>query len=594
LYKLIYRFNWYYLSEGIMGNNVLVIVITLIAAAVFVVAIFKKLKLSPVLGYLVAGAVIGDHGLKVVTYNQTSFLGELGVVFLLFAIGLELSIERLKAMRRYVFGLGSLQVLITGLVIAAAVVLTTGDTNSAIIISGGLALSSTAIVMQVINETKSQSMQVGRVALAILLLQDFIVVPLLVIVPLLGSGGESVESLPYVLGNSLLKAVFALGVIFVIGRVLLRPLFSFITPDHNESSELPIAVTLLVVLAASWGTEHFGLSLALGAFVSGVLVAETDFRMKAEESIYPFKSLLLGLFFMSVGMKIDVMEMYNQLTNIITFSIALIVLKALIISALCILFGFNKGVAIHAGLLLSQGGEFAFILFGLGKEYGVLEEGIANLLLLVVTCSMALTPLLAIIGQKFAEKFEKGLGRTPNQIIEYGARDLANHVIIVGFGKVGKMVARVLEAEGINYIALDVNDDVVRDEVANGLPVFKGDASQAITLKAIGGDRALTLVVTINNEITVKKICKVVSDKFDHLELVIRLKDLKNSHELYNLGVNTIIPQDYETGLQLGSAVLKSVGISEYEISRIKGQFRAGNYVVVKQDETLLEIEEDE
>jgi CPA2 family monovalent cation:H+ antiporter-2 len=575
-----------------MGNNVLVIVITLIAAAVFVVAIFKKLKLSPVLGYLVAGAVIGDHGLKVVTYNQTSFLGELGVVFLLFAIGLELSIERLKAMRRYVFGLGTLQVLITSLVIAAAVVLTTGDSNSAIIISGGLALSSTAIVMQVINETKSQSMQVGRVALAILLLQDFIVVPLLVIVPILGAGEESVESLPHILGNSLLKAVFALGVIFIIGRVLLRPLFSFITPDHNESSELPIAVTLLVVLAASWSTEHFGLSLALGAFVSGVLVAETDFRMKAEESIYPFKSLLLGLFFMSVGMKIDVMEMYTQLTNIITFSITLIVLKALIISALCILFGFNKGVAIHAGLLLSQGGEFAFILFGLGKEFGVLEEGIANLLLLVVTCSMALTPLLAIIGQKIYDKFEKSLGRTPNQMIEYGARDLANHVIITGFGKVGKMVARVLEAEGVNYIALDVNDDIVREEVANGLPVFKGDASQASTLKAIGADRALTLVVTVNNEITVKKICKVTSDKFEHLELIIRLKDLKNSHDYYNLGVNVIIPQDYETGLQLGSAVLKSVGISEYEVSRIKGQFRAGNYVVVKQDETLLEIEE--
>lgn len=578
-----------------MENNVLVIVITLIAAAVFVVAIFKKLKLSPVLGYLVAGAVIGDHGLKVVTYNQTSFLGELGVVFLLFAIGLELSMERLKAMRRYVFGLGSLQVLITSLVITAAVVLITGDSNSAIIISGGLALSSTAIVMQVINETKSQSMQVGRVALAILLLQDFIVVPLLVIVPILGNGSESVESLPYILGNSLLKAVVVLAIILIAGRVLLRPLFSFITPaDHGESSELPIAVTLLVVLAASWSTEHFGLSLALGAFVSGVLVAETDFRVKAEESIYPFKSLLLGLFFMSVGMKIDVMEMYNQIGNIITFSIALIVLKALIISALCILFGFNKGVAIHAGLLLSQGGEFAFILFGLGKEYGVLEEKTSNLLLLVVTCSMALTPLLAIIGQKFAEKFERGLGRTPNQIIEYGARDLANHVIIGGFGKVGKMVARVLEAEGINYIALDVNDDVVRDEVANGLPVFKGDASQAVTLKAIGADRALTLVITINNEITVKKICKVANENFNHLGLIIRLKDLKNSLELYSLGVSTIIPQDYEIGLQLGSAVLKSIGISEYEIGRIKGQFRSGNYVVVKQDEALLEIEEDE
>lgn len=577
-----------------MESQVLVVIIMLIAAAVFVVAIFKKFNLSPVLGYLGAGALIGDNGFKVATYEQISLLGEMGVVFLLFAIGLELSIERLKAMRRYVFGLGSLQVLITGIIIAGAIVLITGDNNSAIIISGGLALSSTAIVMQVITETKSQSMQIGRIALAILLLQDFVVVPLLVVVPILGSGTSAVESLPYILGNSLIKAVIALVVIFIAGRVLLRPLFSFISSEHNESSELPIAVTLLVVLTASWGTEHFGLSLALGAFVSGVLVAETDFRGKAEKSIYPFKSLLLGLFFMSVGMKIDFMEIYEEITTIITFCIALIILKAIIISTLCILFGFNKGVAVHAGLLLSQGGEFAFILFGLGKEYGVLEEGISNILLLVVTCSMALTPLLALIGQKFAEKIEKGLGRTPNQIIEYGARDLANHVIIAGFGKVGKMVARVLEAEGINYIALDVNDDIVREEIANGLPVFKGDASQVETLKALSADEALTIVITVNNEITVKKISKVVDANFDHLEIVIRVKDLKNSTELYGIGVNTIIPEDCEIGLQLGSAVLKSVGISEYEINRIKGQFRAGNYVVVKQDDTLLEIEEDE
>lgn len=576
-----------------MQSQILVVVIMLIAAAVFVVAIFKKLKLSPVLGYLVAGAIIGDHGMKIVTYDQTTLLGEFGVVFLLFAIGLELSIERLKAMRKYVFGLGSLQVLITVLIIAGAIVLVTGNNNAAIIIAGGLALSSTAIVMQVINETKSQSMQVGRVALAILLLQDFVVVPLLVIVPILGGNGE--KSLVIVLGYSLLKAVVALGVIFVAGRLLLRPLFSFISSDTgNESSELPIAVTLLVVLSASWGTEHFGLSLALGAFVSGVLVAETDFRMKAEESIYPFKSLLLGLFFMSVGMKIDVMEIYSQITIIIASCMALILLKAIIISGLCILFGFNKGVAIHAGLLLSQGGEFSFILFNLGKEYGVLEENVANILLLVVTCSMALTPLLAMIGQKFAEKIEKGLGRTPAQIIEYGARDLANHVIIAGFGKVGKMVAKVLEAEGINYIALDVSGEVVTEEIANGLPVFVGDASQIVNLQAVGADRALTVVVTMNNSVTIRKTAKVIRANFIDLDVVVRLKDLKNCTEFYDIGVTTIIPQDYEIGLQLGGAVLKSVGISEYEINRIKAQFRAGNYVVVKQDDTLLESEEDE
>ena len=576
-----------------MQSQILVVIIMLIAAAVFVVAIFKRLNLSPVLGYLVAGAMIGDHGMKIIAYEQTTLLAELGVVFLLFAIGLELSIERLKVMRRYVFGLGSLQVFITVLLIAGSIVLVTGDNDSAIIIAGGLALSSTAIVMQVVNETKSQSMQIGRVSLAILLLQDFVVVPLLVIVPILGGNGE--EPLLIVLVYSLLKAVVALGVIFIAGRLLLRPLFSFISSDSgSESSELPIAVTLLVVLSASWGTEHFGLSLALGAFVAGVLVAETEFRVKAHESIYPFKSLLLGLFFMSVGMKIDVMEIYSQISTIITFCLALILLKAIIISGLCILFGFNKGVAVHAGLLLSQGGEFSFILFNLGKEYGVLEENVATILLLVVTCSMALTPLLAMMGQKFAEKIEKGLGRTPEQVIEYGARDLANHVIIAGFGKVGKMVAKVLEAEGVNYIALDVNGEVVAEEIANGLPVFVGDASQISNLKAVGADRALTIVLTMNNAITIKKTAKAIKNNFSALEVIVRLKDLKNCTEFYDIGVTTIIPQDYETGLQLGGAVLKSVGISEHEINRIKTQFRAGSYVVVKQDNTLLESEEDE
>ena len=563
-----------------MDDSILITVITLIATAVFIVALFQRLNVSPVLGYLVAGTVLGDHGLKVITYNQTYLLGEMGVVFLLFAIGLELSIERLKAMRKYVFGLGSLQVLITSVVIAAAVVITTHDSGMAIIIAGGLALSSTAIVMQVIDESKSNTMQIGRISLAILLLQDFIVVPLLVIVPLLGSG-ENMDSLPYILGNSLIKTVIALGGIFIVGRVFLRPLFSFITPEHNESSELPIAVTLLVVLGAAWSTEHFGLSLALGAFVSGVLVAETDFRLTAEESIYPFKSLLLGLFFMSVGMKIDVMTIYNQLGSIITFSLALIALKSSIIAGLCILFGFGRGVSIHAGLLLSQGGEFAFILFGLGKECGVLPESTANMLLLIVTFNMALTPILGLVGRFIYDKMEKNLDGTPEQIIERGARDLTNHIIIVGFGKIGRMVAKVLEAEGVHYIALDVDDEVVSKETSEGMTVFKGDPSQLSTLEAVGASRAAALVVTINNNITVKKMTALASANFSNLEIIVRTRDLKNSNELYNLGVHIILPQDYEIGLQIGANALRSVGISDNEITRIKKQFRLGNYVVM-------------
>ena len=293
-------------------------VVLLIAAAVLIVVIFKYLRLSPVLGYLVAGTLIGDYGLKIVSHSQTAALGELGIVFLLFAIGLELSFERLKAMRRYVLGLGSMQVILTTLTIILLCLLFTDDKyKEAIVIAGGLSLSSTAIVLQVISESKSQSTQVGRVSLAILLLQDFAVVPLLVMIPILT--GSAHASIGYLLGEAIIKAILALLIIFVAGRLLLRPLFRLISSDGiQNSSELFIAATLLIVLTAAWGTEYMGLSLALGAFVAGILVAETEFRLKAEESIAPFKGLLLGLFFMSVGMGIDVKEIYANIWIILS------------------------------------------------------------------------------------------------------------------------------------------------------------------------------------------------------------------------------------------------------------------------------------
>ncbi|MCZ6909204.1 MAG: monovalent cation:proton antiporter-2 (CPA2) family protein, partial [Rickettsia endosymbiont of Ixodes persulcatus] len=568
-----------------MNDHILINVIILLGTAVFIVAILRRFRLSPVLGYLIAGAAIGDHGLKIVTYDQTKLLGELGVVFLLFAIGLELSFERLKAMRRYVFGLGSLQVLTTAIVIAGAMVLIDGNSSAAIITGGGLALSSTALVMQVIEENRSQSTQIGRISLAILLLQDLAVVPLLVIVPLLA--GNNKASLAAALGIALLKAVMALLTIFIVGRVLLRPVFSFISSESNNASELPISMTLLIVLSAAWATETFGLSLALGAFVAGVLVAETEFRLQAEESIYPFKSLFLGLFFMTVGMNIDALEMYEKISHIFTLSIALIGIKTLIITALCILFGFNKGVAFYSGLLLSQGGEFGFILFSLGKDSGILEESTANILLLLVTFTMALTPLLAALGKKIAEKVDKGFSKTPTQMIELGARDLTNHIIIAGLGNTGKMVARVLEAEGVSYVILDLDDDRVKEELSNGLPVFKGDVSQADTLKALGTERAFAIILTMNNQVTIKKSLKTISGNYQDIPVVVKLKNLKNAREFYDLGATTIIPESYETGLQIGGTVLKHIGISEQEINRIKVQFRLGNYIIAKKEDAL-------
>lgn len=579
-----------------LGVDMLLSVIVLIASAVFVVMVFKKLRLSPVLGYLVAGAIIGDYGLKIIKYEQTELLAEYGVVFLLFAIGLELSFERLKAMRKYVLGLGSLQVVISAIIIAASVVIFSADSNMAVLIGGGLALSSTAIVMRVVEETGERTSQVGRIALAILLLQDFAVVPLLVIVPLLSGNSDHTTSLPVALSIAFLKAVIALIAIFISGRLFLRPLFKMISSfGPSGANEVFIATTLLIVLSAAWGTQYFGLSLALGAFVSGVLVAETEFRRQAEESIYPFKGLLLGLFFMSVGMTIDVMEIYENVSSIIIISFSIIAIKTLIIAGLCVLFGFDKGVSLHAGLLLSQGGEFAFILFNLGISEGIIEADVGKILLLVVTCTMALTPLLAHIGLMISNLLSNSEEKIqPKDIIATGADDLNNHVIIAGFGRVGKMVARVLEAENIHYIVLDTNDDLVVSEEDNGFPIFKGNVSHADILKAAGADRAQSLILTINNEVTLKKSLKLIAQLYPDLRTIVRSKDLKNSTELYDAGATIIVPEDYETGLQIGGSVMKSLDFSEHEIARIKTQFRAGNYVMAKQDEDLFDVEDTE
>lgn len=558
-------------------------VLVLIASAIFVVIIFKKLSLSPVLGYLVAGGLIGDYGLGLVKFKDTEILGELGIVFLLFATGLELSFERLKAMRKYVFGLGSLQVFITAVVIAGFSFLFTDNKSISIIIGGGLALSSTALVLQVID-TQSRSNQIGRISLSILIQQDFIVVPLLVIIPLLAQGGEG-ASILYAVLLAFTKAIVALFVIFVSGRLFLRPLFRLISSDNESTNnELFIAATLLICLSAAFGTEALGLSMALGAFVAGILVAETEFRKPAEESIYPFKGLLLGLFFMSVGMTINVREIYDDLYYIIILSSGLIVVKSFIIIALCIIFGFSKVTAVKTGLLLSQGSEFAFILFKLAIENHIMPEAIGKTLLLVVTFSMAFTPLIYTIGCKLADKYlSDDDAKNALKELQDGSRDITNHVLIAGFGKVGKMASKMLDAESINYLVVDLNEKIVENSRKDGVPIFKADVSYVDSVKALGIHRCIALVLAINNLITVKKTLKAISQDFPELVIIVKVKDLSCAKELYELGATIIVPSQHEIGLQLGGAVLGALGISEYEIARIKTQFRSGNYVMAKQ-----------
>jgi len=470
--------------------------------------------------------------------------------------------------------------VITSVIIGSLLYFFKHSIAAAVVVGGGFALSSTAIVLQVIAEHRKQSTQVGRLSLAVLLMQDFAVVPLLVLIPLLTAGKVHVfESMSI----AFLKAIFALVIIFVLGRLFLRPIFRAIY-TQSKNNELFIAATILIVLASAWATEKMGLSLALGAFVAGLLVAETEYHLQAEESIAPFKGLLLGLFFMTVGMSFNISLVVSGLNSIIPFALMLILIKAAIIILLCLLFKFSIGTAIHAGLLLSQGSEFAFILFSLATKKQIITHDTGQILMVVVTITMALTPLLSILGEIISDYLDKKEKMAPEDINKDVA-DLDSHVVIVGFGRVGKMVARLLEAEKVNYIGLDTNDIHVLHERKEGFPVYLGDGSNIKILDSIGLKRAKSVIITVDSEMVLKKCTKVIRTHMADIPITVRSKDLSNDQELYKLGATAIVPETYETGLQMGGAVLKSVGISENEVSRIKNQFRLGNYIMAQEKE---------
>ncbi|QJT94417.1 cation:proton antiporter [Wolbachia endosymbiont of Diaphorina citri] len=562
------------------GSQHLFDIIILLSAAVFIVIAFWKMNISPVLGYFVAGALIGSHGFNLINSAEVmDNFAEFGVVFLLFIIGLELTFERLIAMRRHVFGFGSLQVIVTMIAIWCIALAFGVSINMAAVIGGGLALSSTAIVLQVLQEKGSQASQVGRLSIAVLLMQDFAVVPLIVLVPLLT--GNSEHSLISSLAGSLVQAAIALVLIFVTGRLLLRPLFSVIA--KMESNEIFISTTLLIILGSAFITEQFHLSMALGAFVAGLLVAETEHRNSVEHAVLPFKDLFLGLFFMTVGMSIDIDLLLNKLPLVTLLSIILIVLKTSIIYTLCRFFGFRSAPAIQAGLLLAQGGEFAFILFRLADELDVLSSEIAQVLMMVTTVTMAFTPLLSGIGDWIANSFSTEKIILDDEAIETDTQDLYNHVIVAGFGRVGYMVTKMLTAEHLSYVIVDIQSKIVKEGKNDSFPIYLGDATRYEILKSVGIERAQALVVSIKNEVTIKKIVSLVAANFPHVNIIIRLPDLNNVEVYKDLGASKIIPETSEIGLQLGGAALSLSGISESGVTSLKGKFRKGNYSMLKE-----------
>ncbi len=546
-------------------------IFALLVSAIVVVVLLHRLKASPVLGFLVAGVMIGPTGFGLVgKVADIRTVADLGVVFLLFLVGLELSFDRLRTMRRLVFGLGGAQVGVTGAAIGAAAWAWGNSPEAALVLGLSLALSSTAVVLQLLIERGEMASRAGRASFAVLLFQDLLVVPLLVLVPLLGAGEGS---LAQALSTALAKALLAAGAILVVGRYALRPPFRWVAATRN--AELFVALALLVVLGTGWITQWFGLSMALGAFLAGLVLAETEYRHQVEADIKPFKGLLLGLFFMAVGMTLDLGAIAGNLAWVGAAVAGLIGLKAAIAAALCRAFGLPGDVALRTGLLLGEGGEFAFVVVGAAAAAGVIAPDVAQFMIAVTCLSMLLTPALAWGGARLAATLaRRAAGRAigPEAI---AADQLEQHILVAGFGRVGQTVSRLLDEQKVPYIALDLDPVRVRDCRARGQPVVYGDATRADVLARLGADRAAALVVTLDNPDAARRAVGGVRRAWPHLKLFVRAHDDRHLAELKALGADDVVPETLESSLTLARQALGAVGVPADAIARLGSTARA-------------------
>ena len=543
--------------------------LVVLGTAGVVVPLVRRFGLSPVLGYLGAGAILGPLGLgsfmqyapwlywvTVVDPKNVSGFAELGVVFLLFLIGLELSYERLVTMRRLVFGLGSLQVVLSAAAIAAVAALAGNTAAAAIVIGSCLALSSTAIVIEVLSNQRRVSTAAGRTSFSILLAQDIAVVPILLFVSFLGNstGSSVVAGLFLAVAN----AVLALGLIVVLGRLLLRPLLRLVA--STQSSELFVAAILFIIVASAVAAGLAGLSMALGAFVAGLLLAETEFRKALETTVEPFKGLLLGLFFFTVGMNIDFRELAREPLWLFASVVGLIALKAALTAGLARLFRVSWAAAIETGLLLGPGGEFAFVIIGVATGYSLVTAAAGSFTLAVTSLTMALIPLLAIAARRLGQRVESRKPIDPQLAVAPPTGE-KEHAIVVGHGRVGQIVCSMLERHTFPFIATDSDPAAVSHYRQRGRQVYYGDATNLAFLKSCGLADAAAVIVTIHTQSAIDEIVAAVRSERPDILIVSRARDATHASHLYGIGVTDAVPETIEASLQLSEAALVGLGL---------------------------------
>ena len=555
--------------------------VVFLAAAGVVVPLFNRLKISPVLGFLAAGVLLGPYGLArladsapwlawltISDAEQIRSLSELGVAFLLFMIGLELSWERLKAMRRLVFGLGLTQVVVCTVALGAVFMLMGQPLVSAAVLGMGLALSSTAVVMPVMAERGRISTTSGRATFAILLAQDLAVAPILITVTVLAAMAQGAmpagEFDPSVLRPALLTlipAAIGLGLLVVLGRLVLRPMFRSVAKAkaRGQGQEMFIAASLLVVVGAGVAAQAAGLSMSLGALVAGLLLAETEFRREVEVSIEPFKGLLLGVFFVGVGIGLDVNAVAADPVAVFGLAVVMTLLKAGLIYAAARAWKLGARVAIETALVLGPAGEFAFVILGAGLVEGIASPAFTQTVLLAATISIFSIPLMALIASRLVRSVEASRPDLPDEALEPTAEE--GQVLIVGFGRVGRLVGEILMTHDQRFLAIDADPSTVGKGRAEGANVFYGDAAREEMLALCGIETARAVVVTMDAPAKVDEVVKAVRGVRPDIVLIARARDDKHAARLYTLGVTDAVPETTEASLQLAENTLIDLGV---------------------------------
>ncbi len=553
----------------------------LLATAVVVVWAFRRLRLPPILGYLVVGALVGPHGFGWLPDNeQTRFLAELGVVFLMFTVGLEFTLPELLANRRLVLGLGGSEVLL-GTLLAATLAWWLGvPPQGAVLVGGAFAMSSTAIVVRQLAEQMELSTRHGRAAVAVLLLQDLATLPFLILLgsaPEAGAGWLALAA-PFVKG----LAVFAL--LFLAGRWLARPLLHWVASVH--SNELFMLFALLIVMASATLVHLAGLSAPLGAFLAGMVLGETEFRHQIEADVRPFQEVLLGLFFATVGMLLDPLQMLSNGPWVVLVTLAFVVGKGLLVALLARIFGERPAVGLRTAACLAQGGEFGLLLVAGGLQAGLIPQPHGQVLLAAIIASMALAPILVRFNDALARRIAglpQRIQTGPEGLIEQESRELQGHVVIVGYARIGQNVATLLQEDSYDFVALDLDPARVRETREMGQPVFYGDATRESILRAAGVERARALVVTHDRPGAAVRTVALARRLNPDLVILVRTRDDTHLAELLDAGATEVLAEGLEASLLLGAQLLVLLGRPESEVAERVAAIRADRYHLLRE-----------